>query len=109
MTILNVVCMSVAEIFGNRSIQNYAQSRKMRDLILGLLGYIVVIYFLYRSFSNKNMMWVSAMWQGMIIVLGSAFAYFYIGERFTHPLQYFGVLLGLLAMFCVSYGGVTSH
>ena len=101
--------MSVAEIFGNRSIQNYAQSRKMRDLILGLLGYIVVIYFLYRSFSNKNMMWVSAMWQGMIIVLGSAFAYFYIGERFTHPLQYFGVLLGLLAMFCVSYEGSTSH
>ena len=109
MTILNILCMSIAEIFGNRSIQNYSQSRKMRDLILGLLGYIVVIYFLYKSFGQGNMMWVSTMWQGMIIVLGSAFAYFYIGERFTHPLQYVGVLLGLLAMFCVSYGDSKVH
>ena len=104
MTLLNIVCMSVAEIFGNRSIQNYAQTKKVRDLFLGLLGYLVVVYFLYRSFGEQNMMWVSAMWQGMIIVLGSAFAYFYIGERFTHPMQYIGVLLGLAAMFCVSYG-----
>jgi multidrug transporter EmrE-like cation transporter len=101
--------MSIAEIFGNRSIQNYSQSKKMRDLILGLLGYVVVIYFLYKSFGQGNMMWVSTMWQGMIIVLGSAFAYFYIGERFTHPLQYVGVVLGLLAMFCVSYGDSKVH
>ena len=97
--------MSVAEIFGNRSIQNYSTSNKTRDLVLGLLGYLVVIYFLCKSFNHGNMMWVSTMWQGMIIVLGSAFAYFYIGERFTHPLQYVGILLGLLAMVCVSYGG----
>lgn len=105
MTLLNIVCMSVAEIFGNRSIQNYAHTKKVRDLILGLLGYLVVIFFLYKSFTTGNMMWVSAMWQGMIIVFGSAFAYFYVGERFTHPIQYFGVILGLLAMFCVSYTG----
>jgi multidrug transporter EmrE-like cation transporter len=101
--------MSIAEIFGNRSIQNYSQSKRTRDLILGLLGYMVVIYFLYKSFGQGNMMWVSTMWQGMIIVLGSAFAYFYIGERFTHPLQYVGVVLGLLAMICVSYGDAKSH
>jgi len=101
--------MSIAEIFGNRSIQNYSQSKRTKDLILGLLGYMVVIYFLYKSFGQGNMMWVSTMWQGMIIVLGSAFAYFYIGERFTHPLQYVGVVLGLLAMICVSYGDAKSH
>ena len=105
MTFLNVCLMSITEIFGNRSIQNYAQTKKYKDLLLGILGYIGVIFFLTRSFSHGNMLWVSTMWEGMILILGTAFAYFYIGERFHHPVQYLGIILGLLAMFCVHYGG----
>jgi hypothetical protein len=41
----------------------------------------------------------------MIIVLGSIFAYLYLGERFHHPVQYIGILLGVLSMCCVHYGG----
>ena len=95
----------MTEIFGNFNIQKYATSNKNTDLLLGILGYIGVIFFLTRSFSSGNMLWVSTMWEGMIIVLGSSFAYFYLGERFHHPVQYLGILLGLLAMSCVHYGG----
>ena len=105
MTLLNVCFMSVTEIFGNFNIQRYAQTNRTNDLILGLLGYIGVIFFLIRSFNHGNMLWVGVMWEGMIIVLSTAFAYFYLGERFSHPIQYFGILLGLLAMGCVHYGG----
>ena len=104
MTILNVCLMTLVEIFGNFNIQNYAKSNKTRDLLLGILGYVGVIYFLTRSFNHGNMLWVSAMWEGMIIVFGSAFAYFYLEERFHHPVQYLGILLGILAMLCVNYG-----
>jgi multidrug transporter EmrE-like cation transporter len=97
--------MSMTEIFGNFNIQKYATSNKYQDLLLGVLGYIGVIFFLARSFSHGNMLWVSTMWEGMIIVLGSFFAYFYLGERFHHPVQYLGIILGLLAMSCVHYGG----
>ena len=108
MTLLNVCCMTMTEIFGNFNIQKYAQTNRRSDLLLGLLGYMGVIYFLIRSFSHGNMLWVGAMWEGMIIVLSSAFAYFYLGERFHHPVQYFGILLGILAMCCVHYGGKLS-
>lgn len=105
MTLLNVCLMSFTEIFGNYNIQRYAQTNRGRDLILGILGYIGVVFFLIRSFGNQNkMLWVSTMWQGMIIILGSAFAYFYLNERFHHPIQYFGIFLGLMAMFCVQCG-----
>jgi len=104
MTILNVCLMTIVEIFGNFNIQNYAKSNKMQDLLFGILGYVGVIYFLIKSFNHGNMLWVSAMWEGMIIVLGSAFAYFYLEERFHHPVQYLGILLGILAMCCVNYG-----
>ena len=105
MTLLNVCCMSIAEIFGNRNFQNYAQSSNYRDLFLGVLGYIGVMYFLTKSFGHGNMLWVTSMWEGMIILLSASFAYFYLGERFHHPVQYFGIVLGILAVFCVHSGG----
>ena len=105
MTLLNVCCMSLAEIFGNFNVQKFSQTNRGQDLILGILGYIGVIFFLWRSFGHGNMLWVSTMWEGMIIVFGSAFAYFYLGERFHHPVQYLGIILGILAMCCVHYGG----
>jgi hypothetical protein len=104
MTLLNVCCMTMAEIFGNFNVQKFAQTNRGRDLIFGILGYMGVMFFLWKSFGHGNMLWVTAMWEGMIIVLGSAFAYFYLGERFHHPVQYIGILLGILAMCCVNYG-----
>jgi multidrug transporter EmrE-like cation transporter len=104
MTIFNVAMMSAAEIFGNVHFQNYSSNNKVRSLVLGFLGYLGVIYFLIKSFGHGNMLWVSAMWEGMIIILGSTVAYFYLGERFDHPIQYFGIFLGLMSLICVEYG-----
>ena len=103
MTLFNVVLMTIAEIYGNYNLQNFAASRKSKHLLLGLMGYVGVIYYLIQSFGHGNMLWVTTMWEGMIIVLGSAFAFFYLGERFTHPVQYMGILLGIIAMACVNY------
>ena len=105
MILLNVCCMSLAEIFGNFNVQKFSQTNRCQDLIFGILGYIGVIFFLWRSFGDNNMLWVSMMSEGMIIVFGSAFAYFYLGERFHHPVQYLGIILGILAICCVQYGG----
>ena len=105
MTLLNVCLMSCAEIFGNSNFQKYASNRVLMNLILGILGYIGVIFFLIRSFGHGNMLWVTSMWEGMIIVLSASYAYFYLGERFENKIQYFGIFLGFAAMCCVQYGG----
>jgi multidrug transporter EmrE-like cation transporter len=104
MSLLTVCCMSMSEIFGNMHFQEYANTNKSTSLLLGVLGYIGVMYFLIKSFGHGNMLWVTTMWEGMIIILSASFAYFYLGERFKHPVQYLGILLGLLAMLCVHYG-----
>ena len=103
MTLFNVVLMTLAEIYGNYNLQNFASSNRPKHLMLGLAAYLGVIYFLIKSFGHGNMLWVTTMWEGMIIVLGSAFAFFYLGERFHHPIQYMGILLGIIAMLCVNY------
>jgi multidrug transporter EmrE-like cation transporter len=108
MTVVNVLCMTLSEIFGNFNVQKFAQTNRRGDLLFGLLGYLGVIFFLWRSFGHGNMLWVTTMWEGMIIVFGSAFAYLYLGERFHHPIQYIGIILGFLAMCCVNYGDYLS-
>lgn len=104
MTVLNVCLMTGAEIFANMHLQRYASNKVLRNLVLGILGYIGVLFFLIRSFGHGNMLWVTTMWEGMIIIFGASFAYFYLGERFSHPIQYIGIFLGLAAMCCVQYG-----
>jgi drug/metabolite transporter (DMT)-like permease len=42
--------------------------------------------------------------EGMITVLGAGFAIFVLGERFSHPIQYFGIFLAIVAMILVHLG-----
>ena len=97
--------MSLAEIFGNFHLKNFASSNSHHNLLCGILGYCGVLYFLVRSFMlGGSLMWVSALWEGFITVLGAGVGYFLLGERFSHPVQYIGILLGIVAMLMVHYG-----
>jgi multidrug transporter EmrE-like cation transporter len=44
------------------------------------------------------------MWEGMITVLGSAYAFIVLGERFTSWIQYVGVVLAILSVWMVHCG-----
>jgi len=110
MTLFNVLFMSMSEIFANSNLQKFAANRVLAHLLLGIAGYIAVLYYLIRSFGHGNMLWVTTMWEGMIIVLSAAYAYFWLGERFSHPIQYLGLLLAFGAMCCVQFGErMSSH
>ena len=105
MSLASVFAMSLAEIFGNFHLKNFAASNSHHNLLCGILGYCGVLYFLVRSFMlGGTLLWVSAMWEGMITVLGAGVAFFVLGERFNHPIQYIGILLGIVAMLMVHYG-----
>ena len=86
---------------------SYAETGKKKHLILGLLGYAGLLYFLIKIFGSGsgNMLHVNTMWQSIVVVLGSLVAYFWLGDRMSHPVQYLGIVLGMLAVFCVNYTG----
>ena len=104
MTLFNVLLMSFSEIFANSNLQKFAGNQVLIHLILGILGYAAVLFFLIRSFGHGNMLWVTTMWEGMIIVLSAVYAFFWLGERFDHWIQYLGLFLAFAAMCCVQYG-----
>jgi multidrug transporter EmrE-like cation transporter len=105
MSLAHVLAMSIAETFGNFHLKNFAASNSHHNLLCGVMGYCGVLYFLVRSFAlGGSLLWVSAMWEGMITVLGAGFAFFVLGERFNHPIQYFGIFLAVIAMILVHLG-----
>jgi multidrug transporter EmrE-like cation transporter len=105
MSLAHVFAMSLAETFGNFHLKNFAASNSHHNLFCGIAGYCGVLYFLIRSFAlGGSLLWVSAMWEGMITVLGAGFAIFVLGERFSHPIQYFGIFLAIVAMILVHLG-----
>ena len=106
MALANIMLMSLAETFGNVHFKWFAKSQAHHHMIGGLVGYIGVVYFLVQSFSAESLLYVSAMWEGMITVLGALVAYFFLGERFSSPVQYLGIIFGLLGMIMVHAGGI---
>ena len=105
MSLVHVLAMSIAEIFGNFHLKTFAANNSHHNLFCGIAGYCGVLYFLVRSFAlGGSLLWVSAMWEGMITVLGAGFAIFVLGERFSHPIQYFGIFLAIVAMILVHLG-----
>lgn len=106
MVLFEVLCMSCAETFGNFNLKWFAESghSAKHHLGLGVLGYGVVLFFLIRAFALKNVLMVTALWEGMITLVGAGAAYFILGERFKHPIQWFGVLLAIIAVIMIHQG-----
>jgi multidrug transporter EmrE-like cation transporter len=107
MTLFNVLLMSCSEIFANSNLQKFASNKVLLNLIMGLLGYALVLFFLIRSFSHGNMLWVTTMWEGMIIILSAVYAMYFLGEKMPNVWGYIGLSLAFIAMCCVQYGEYT--
>ena len=104
MTILNVLAMTLAELFGNTHLKFFSENGSHHHLGLGLFAYLVVIFFLVKSFTSKaSMMWTCIMWEAMIVIGGAITAYLVFGEKFTHWVQWLGVLFALGAAICINY------
>lgn len=105
MALFNVLAMTLAEIFGNANLKHFAGgSGHHGHLLGGCVGYACVMYFLIQSFATTSMLVTTFLWEGMIAVLGSAYALFVLGERFTSWIQYVGVGLMVLAMYMIHWG-----
>jgi hypothetical protein len=67
------------------------------------MAYMIVITFLVKSLAAESMMWTCIMWEAAIVIGGAATAYLVFGEKFTHWIQWLGILLALGAALCVNY------
>jgi len=96
-----IVILSTIEIFGDFNLRFYAQSGALKNLGLGIVGYAGVVFALIKSLQLNNVLFVNAVWDGVSGLIGSAAAYYILGDRLQKNQQYVGILFiitGLLLM-----------
>lgn len=103
MTLLYVLTMTIAELFGNAHLKWFAENGKGHHLGLGVFAWLAVLFLLVKALSQKSMMWTCVMWEAMVVIGGAITAYFIFGEKFTHWIQWLGVLFALGAAICINY------
>jgi multidrug transporter EmrE-like cation transporter len=94
-----VVILSVIEIFGDFQLRFYAQSGALKHLGLGILGYAGVVFALIKSLQLNNVLFVNAIWDGTSGLIGSAAAYYILGDRLQKKQQYVGILFIIAGIF----------
>lgn len=104
MSILYVLAMTASELFGNAHLKWFAERGHHHHLGMGIMAYAIVLFFLIKSLASQSMMWTCIMWEAMIVIGGALTAYFVFGEKFTHWIQWLGVLFAIGAALCINYG-----
>lgn len=101
---LNLIILSIAEIFGDFHLKFFARSNKLSNLLGGLAGYVGVVYFLIVSLKQSNVIFVNGMWDGVSAVLESIAAFVILGERLTNWHQYVGLFVIIAGIFLMRIG-----
>lgn len=101
MSNLNIILLSIAEVFGDFGYKTFARTGTKASFAQGSLGYVGVIYFLIKSLRQGNVLYVNGMWDGVSAIIESLAAYIILGERLKGPIQYAGlvfVIIGILML-----------
>lgn len=99
--IITLILLCIVEIFGDFSFEKYTKTNSFTDLMQGIGWYGGVIFFLIKSLRGSSILYVNGMWDGMSGLIESIAAYFFLGQRFESPLQYFGLGFIIMGMFLI--------
>ena len=94
-----LVLLSIAEVFGDFALENFANTGSITSLGTGLFGYAGVIIFLIKSLTGSTILYVNSVWDGISSLVESFAAFILLGERFSDPKQYLGVLFVAIGLW----------
>jgi multidrug transporter EmrE-like cation transporter len=109
MSLVDITLLSLVEIVGDFGFKAFARGGQLFDFGQGIAGYVGVIYFLIRSFTVGNVLYVNGMWDGMSTLLEAIAAYIFLGERLNTVWQYFGLVLLVSGLILVRMGGIAKN
>jgi len=97
--ILEIIALSFVEIIGDFALKKYATNGNAYFLTIGILGYIGVVVLLIFLLKKSSVLMVNGAWDGSSALIESLAAYFLLGERFHHPLQYLGLCFIIIGIY----------
>ena len=104
MAFLDIVTLSLIEIFGDFNLLWYTQTNQVEFLYKGILGYIGVVYFLVQALRGGNLLYVNGMWDSLSTVFNSLAAFILLGDRLKTNSQYLGLMLIIVGIYMLKDG-----
>ena len=92
--IILIIFLSLSEFVGDANFKIYSQTNHFKNLIIGVLAYIVLIKILIEALKQRNLILTNGMWNAIETITETALAYFILHERLTNWQQWAG--LGLI-------------
>lgn len=97
-TFINVILLSIVEIYGDFELEKYAHTEKYEHLVRGTIGYLGVVYFLVKSLQTSNILYVNLMWDGVSALVETIAAMTILGERFQSVEHILGATLIIIGL-----------
>jgi multidrug transporter EmrE-like cation transporter len=104
MAFLDIVTLSLVEVFGDFNLVWYTQTNQVEFLYKGILGYIGVVYFLIQALRGGNLLYVNGMWDSLSTVINSIAAFILLGDRLKTNSQYLGLILIIVGIYMLKDG-----
>lgn len=102
--LIYLILLAIVEIFGDFSLEKYANTSKLPFLAYGSVAYVGVVYFLIKSLQGSTILLVNILWDGISSIIETIAAMVILKERFSHPYQYIGLALTIIGMVMLKYG-----
>jgi multidrug transporter EmrE-like cation transporter len=100
-TFINVILLSITEIYGDFELEKYAHTNKIEHLATGIFGYFGVVYFLIKSLQQSNILYVNLMWDGVSALVNTFAAMTILGERFESMEHVVGGILIIVGLILI--------
>ena len=102
-TFINVIILSIVEVYGDFELQKYAHTNQINYLVSGVIGYIGVVYFLIKSLQTSNILYVNLMWDGVSALVETMAAVILLGQRFESWEHFVGGALIIIGLFLIKF------
>ena len=99
MSYSDIIPLCLSEIVGDTGYKWFANQGGSQNFAIGTVGYIGVVYYLIRSLQGSKLIIVNTAWDGVSTVLEDFFAFFFLGERYDHWIQYVGLFMILVGLY----------
>ncbi len=99
MSYVEVGMLSLIEIVGDFGLKEFANNGGIKNLMVGIFGYIGVVYFLIRCLQGSQIILVNTAWDAISTILETIAAMVFLGEHFEDKWQYVGLILIIFGLY----------
>ena len=102
--IVLIILLSLVEFVGDSNFKLYSRSNNFKNLIIGVIAYIVLIKILIEALKQHNLIITNGMWNAIQTIIETALAYFILKERLTNWQHWAGLGSIVFGIIFLNYG-----